>query len=483
MKGAIFDLDGTLLDSMPLWECVGERYLMQRGICADEGLSDVLFSMSMQEGAEYLKNCYALPEPPEKIAEDINQMVFDAYETEIPAKAGVKELLEKFSREGIRMAVATSTDRPMAEAALSRLGLLGYFERIFTCTETGSGKSSPDIYFAAARYLGTAPADTWVFEDALYAIRSAKKAGFSTVGIYDAASSREQALIRETADRYLLDWSLAEGKQRPAVLTIAGSDSSGGAGIQADIKTMMANGVYAMSAITALTAQNTTGVMAVAETAPELLRLQIDAVFGDIRPAAVKIGMTVSAEQIRVIAERLCYYGAKNVVVDPVMAASSGKQLIREEALAAWKGELFPAASLITPNIPEAGILCGFPIETPGDMERAAEALGRAYGCAVLIKGGHRETAADDFLWDDGQTTWFPGRRIHNPNSHGTGCTLSSAIASNLAKGYGMEASVTRAKAYLSAALSAMLNLGAGSGPMDHGFFGEWQEKDSGLLK
>ena len=259
-------------------------------------------------------------------------------------------------------------------------------------------------------------------------------------------------------------------KKRKTTLTIAGSDSSGGAGIQADIKTMQANGVYAMSAITALTAQNTTGVSGIFEVTPEFLGQQLDAVFTDIYPDAVKIGMVASAELVKMIAFKLKEYKAERIVVDPVMVSTSGSRLISEEAIQILKTELFPLASVLTPNIPEAEVLFGASIHSAEDMERAAQAISEEYHCAVLLKGGHQLNDANDLLYAEGKSRWFYGRRIDNPNTHGTGCTLSSAIASNLAKGYGLEEAVECAKEYISGALAAMLDLGAGSGPMDHGF-------------
>ena len=253
-------------------------------------------------------------------------------------------------------------------------------------------------------------------------------------------------------------------------LTIAGSDSSGGAGIQADIKTMTANGVYAMSAVTALTAQNTTGVYGILESTPEFLASQLDCIFTDIFPDAVKTGMVASTGLIEVIADKLKQYKAKNIVVDPVMVATSGSRLISQEAVDALKELLLPLATVLTPNIPEAEVLSGLTISGPADMEKAAQAIGEAYGCAVLCKGGHDLNDANDLLWRNGTCKWFHGRRIDNPNTHGTGCTLSSAIASNLAKGCDLDTAVERAKAYLSGALAAMLDLGAGQGPMDHLF-------------
>ena len=235
-------------------------------------------------------------------------------------------------------------------------------------------------------------------------------------------------------------------------LSIAGSDSCGGAGIQADIKTMTLNGVYAMSAVTALTAQNTTGVSAILEADADFLEKEINAVFEDIYPDAVKIGMVSSSALIERIAERLDFYKAKNIVVDPVMVATSGAKLISDSATDTLKEKLLPIADIITPNIPEAEVLSGMKIADKDDMEKAAVAIGEKFGCAVLVKGGHK------------------GRRIDNPNTHGTGCTLSSAIAANLAKGYSLGQSVERAKTYISGALGAMLDLGKGSGPMNHAF-------------
>ena len=253
-------------------------------------------------------------------------------------------------------------------------------------------------------------------------------------------------------------------------LTIAGSDSSGGAGIQADIKTMTANGVYAMSAVTALTAQNTQGVYAIAETTPQMFLQQLDAVFNDIFPDAVKTGMLFSAALIEATAERLSYYGAHNVVVDPVMVATSGTRLISENAVTALKEKILPIADVVTPNIPEAEVLSGMRIADKYEMEQAAKGIYERYGCAVLLKGGHSINDANDLLYKSGKMTWFEGVRISNPNTHGTGCTLSSAIASNLAKGYTLKDSIKLAKEYICGALSAMLDLGKGSGPLNHAF-------------
>jgi hydroxymethylpyrimidine/phosphomethylpyrimidine kinase len=255
----------------------------------------------------------------------------------------------------------------------------------------------------------------------------------------------------------------------PAVLAISGSDSSGGAGMQADLKTMLACGVFGMSAITALTAQNTTGVRSIQDVSPRILGDQIDMVFEDIAPLAVKIGMVSATDIIDTIAERLTFHHAANIVLDPVMVATSGAKLISDDAVEALTGRLFPMATVVTPNIPEAEVLTDTLIHDQEDMEAAARRIVDEYGCAALVKGGHgTEDANDVLVQTDGTVTWFDGERIANPNTHGTGCTLSSAIASYLAQGDSLPKAVKHAKKYLTGALKAMLDLGHGSGPMDH---------------
>lgn len=253
-------------------------------------------------------------------------------------------------------------------------------------------------------------------------------------------------------------------------LTIAGSDSSGGAGIQADIKTMTLNGVYASSCITAITAQNTQGVRSVQEVDPDILRDQLDMVFEDIFPDAVKIGMVSSKTLIQVIAEALSRHKARKIVLDPVMVATSGARLMEEAALESLVKDLLPLADLITPNIPEGEILAGQEIKSSQDMEKMAKKIGEDYGVAVLLKGGHQISTANDLLYDGEGLTWFYGERVDNPNTHGTGCTLSSAIAANLAKGLSMEEAVKEAKTYITGCLRAGLDLGHGSGPLDHAY-------------
>ena len=256
-------------------------------------------------------------------------------------------------------------------------------------------------------------------------------------------------------------------------MTIAGSDSSGGAGIQADIKTMTANGVYAMSAITALTAQNTTGVTSILEVSPKFLEEQIVANVTDIFPDSVKTGMVASSSLIKVIADSIKKYNLKNIVVDPVMVATSGAKLITDDAIDTLKKILLPLATIITPNIPEAEVLSDMKISTTSDMEQAAKIIFDTFGCAVLLKGGHNINDANDYLYTKDEQIWFHSKRINNPNTHGTGCTLSSAIASNLAKGLSIKQAVENAKQYISGALNSMLNLGKGSGPLNHAYIFE----------
>ncbi|MCQ2464149.1 MAG: bifunctional hydroxymethylpyrimidine kinase/phosphomethylpyrimidine kinase [Oscillospiraceae bacterium] len=252
------------------------------------------------------------------------------------------------------------------------------------------------------------------------------------------------------------------------VLTIAGSDCSGGAGIQADIKTISAHGMYAMSAVTALTAQNTTGVSGIFSVTPEFVGAQLDSIFTDIFPDSIKTGMLSEPGIISIIAEKILEYKAANVVTDPVMISTSGSRLISEDALEVLTEKLFPLARVITPNIPEAEVLSGIKISGTEDMEKAARIIAEKTSAAVLVKGGHSISDATDLLLENGKVMTFSAQRIDNPNTHGTGCTLSSAIACGLAAGLNVSESVRAAKEYLTGALRAQLNLGRGSGPVDH---------------
>lgn len=256
------------------------------------------------------------------------------------------------------------------------------------------------------------------------------------------------------------------------VLTIAGSDSSGGAGIQADLKTFAAHHCYGMSAITALTAQNTTGVQGIHAIPPEFVAMQIDSVFDDIPPQAVKIGMTMNAGIVQAIAGRLRAHHAVNVVLDPVMVSTSGCELIDASARAALMDALMPLATIVTPNLPEAEVLCGHPVADGEEMVAAAREIAARYPTvAVLIKGGHLNDRADDLLLDAaGQCHWLPARRLDTKNTHGTGCTLSSAIAAGLARGDRLETAVAQAKQYVYDALCHDPRLGHGNGPLDHLF-------------
>lgn len=295
-------------------------------------------------------------------------------------------------------------------------------------------------------------------------IRELVGTGINGVSVISAIYG--SAHIEDSARNIRKQVELITGEMKK-VLTIAGSDCSGGAGIQADIKTITVHGAYGMSAITALTAQNTTGVYGVLDVGPDFVAQQIDCIYQDIRPDAVKIGMVSSKEIIRTIIERLSYYKEQVIVLDPVMVATSGSNLISEDAMEVLIKELLPLGTIITPNIPEAERICGFSIESEKDMVRAAKEIGEHIPGAVLIKGGHFEEA-NDLLYKDGKIHWFRAPRIENPNTHGTGCTLSSAIATNLANGYGIVESVGRAKEFLSGAIEIRLDIGKGRGPLNH---------------
>jgi hydroxymethylpyrimidine kinase/phosphomethylpyrimidine kinase len=470
IKGAIFDLDGTLIDSMFIWDTIGEDYLKSFGIEPKENLAEVFKTFTLNQAAKYYRSQYDIKLSVEEIVDGINNMVSEIYRTKVALKPGVSDFLKRLQRSGVKMCVATVTDRPIVEDVLKRLNVREYFSQIFTCAEVGYNKETPEIYRQALKHLETPKTETVVFEDVLHAIKTAKEDGFKVAAVYDSHEPRQKE-IKEFSDYYITDFeSFCFTTKMKTALTIAGSDSSGGAGIQADIKTMTMNGVYAMSAITALTAQNTLGVRTIFDSTPEFLKDQIDTVFEDIFPDSVKIGMVSSSELIDVIADRLNFYNAKNIVVDPVMVATSGSALIKTDAVKTLIEKLLPLATLVTPNIPEAEILSDMKIVNKNDMIKAAEFIEKNYGCSVLLKGGHSINDANDLLCENGKHVWFDGKRIDNPNTHGTGCTLSSAIASNLAEGFSLVDAVRKAKDYISDALAAGLDLGRGSGPLKHNF-------------
>lgn len=470
IKGAIFDFDGTLVDSMWIWNNFAEGYLRTLGKEPNENLAEAFKTFTLEQSAEYYQTHYGVTLSVKEIIDGVNSMVEKYYQSTVELKSGVAEFLKRLSENGVKMCVATVTNRYLVEQTLERLGVRDYFSEIFTCAEVGYDKTTPHIYRKALEHLKTEKSETTVFEDAYHALMTAKNDGFPVVAVYDK-HEKNQVEMRASADYYISDYTNFNWQRTmKTALTIAGSDSSGGAGIQADIKTMTMNGVYAMSAITALTSQNTVGVRAIMEVTPTFLAQQIDAVFEDIRPNAVKIGMVPAAELFEVIADCLAFYRATNIVVDPVMIATSGSELMKRSAISTLTERLLPLATLVTPNIPEAEVLSGRTIKTEEDMLITAKQIGDDYRCAVLLKGGHSVNDSNDLLYANGQYKWFYGKRIDNPNTHGTGCTLSSAIASNLAKGYSLEHSIQKAKDYISGALADMLDLGEASGPMNHAF-------------
>ena len=470
IKGAIFDLDGTLIDSMFIWDTVGNDFLKFRGIEPQENLAEVFKTFTLEQSAQYYRTHYDIELSVKEIEDEINNIAEKYYHTKVVLKPGINEFLKRLQRAGVKMCVATVTDRAIAEAVLKRLNIFQYFTEILTCADVGSNKETPDIYRRALEHLGTEKHETVVFEDVLHALKTAKDDGFKIAAVYDLHEPNQEE-IRELADYYITDFGgFCFKNKMKTTLTIAGSDSIGGAGIQADIKTITMNGVYAMSVITSLTAQNTLGVIDILDTTPQFLKEQLDAVFEDIFPDSIKIGMVSSCELINVIAERLEFYNAKNIVVDPVMLSTSGFSLMKADAVETLATKLLPLATLVTPNIPEAEVLSGMKIINKEDMMKAAGYIQNNYGCSVLIKGGHNINDADDLLCENGDFLWFSRSRIDTTDTHGTGCTLSSAIASNLAKGLSLSCAVNNAKDYITDALFAGLDLGRGPGPLMHNF-------------
>jgi hydroxymethylpyrimidine/phosphomethylpyrimidine kinase len=255
-------------------------------------------------------------------------------------------------------------------------------------------------------------------------------------------------------------------------LTIAGSDSGGGAGVQADLKTFSALGVFGMSALTAITAQNTLGVTAVFELPPDIVAAQIDAVVTDIGVDAAKTGMIANSEIIRVVAAKVREHGIATLVVDPVMVATSGDRLLHEEAVEALRTQLLPLATVVTPNLPEAGVLIGRDVSSLDEMRDAARAIVGLGARSVIVKGGHLDGDAVDVFYDGQRFLELPARRIETTSTHGTGCTLASAIAALLAKGEPLEQAITQAKAYVTAAIVHAYPIGHGHGPVHH--FHQW---------
>ena len=358
IKGAIFDIDGTLLDSMPIWENAGARYLATLGIKAKPDLKERLDALSLPEGAIYMQKEYGLSVSAEDILEGVNQVVKDFYYKEAVMKPGAYALVKRLKENGVKLIIATATDKEMAKAALIRNGIWQDFTGMITCEEAGAGKTSPKVFEFARQKLGTKKEETWVFEDSLYAVKTATEAGFPVCSIYDTYSVGNAKEIQRLSNIYVRDFSEIGDysfSNMKTVLTIAGSDSSGGAGIQADIKTLTVHKVYAMTC----TAQNTVGITEIMPVPAEFFKKQMESIFTDIKPDAVKIGMIASKEQAEIIAEYLEKYSIKNVVADPVMISTSGTVLVEETTRKILYEKLYPKVSLLTPNIPETDFYPG----------------------------------------------------------------------------------------------------------------------------
>ena len=292
--------------------------------------------------------------------------------------------------------------------------------------------------------------------------------GTSIDGIAVISAILAQKNIHQAACDLRLGVNTYLRSQIKKVLTIAGSDSSGGAGIQADLKTMSALHTYGMSAITALTAQNTTGVYGIMDTTPDFLKNQLDCIFTDIYPDAIKIGMVSQSALVDCIADQLIKYKAKKVVLDPVMVSTSGSQLMQNEATIKLLERLIPLADIITPNLSEAEVISQIKIKTKEDMILAAKKISQNYNGYILIKGGHFEGNADDLVYHNGTITWLTAPKLNNSNTHGTGCTLSSAIACFLAKGETPMEAIIHGKEYVYQAIAYGMKLGNGRGPLNH---------------
>jgi len=470
-KYVIFDFDGTLVDSMQMWQNLDNEILGKHGIVPDTFVKNKIKTLSITETAAFFRTRYTLDMTTEELVKEILDLAAYKYENEIKLKPYVKSLLSQFRREGVKMCIATASTRKNVEKVLNMYGIRGHFDFIVTGEEVDLGKEHPQIYLNCADRFGVKPEEILVFEDVYHAVLTASNAGFNVIAVYDECAKDDIFKISQIAYGYINDFSellLQEENSMKKVLTIAGSDCSGGAGIQADIKTITAHKLYASSVITALTAQNTTGVYSIIDVTPEFVASQMDAVFRDIYPDAVKIGMVSNKEIINVIADKLIEYNAMNIVLDPVMISTSGNKLLDDDAIDTLVNKLMPLATLITPNIFEAEILSGITIETKNDMIRAASEINKKYRKEILIKGGHLAFCSDDLLFFDGIQCWFEQENISNENNHGTGCTLSSAIASNLALEKDMATSISDAKEYITGALKDGLDLGKGKGPLNH---------------
>lgn len=480
LAGAIFDFDGTLFDSMHVWYGVLKTYLKQRDIVPKDNIDEMSRTLSFSEIISLFKSDYMLEDSLEVIAKDLRDIIITAYREEVMPKPGALSLLESMYNQGIKMAVASASPLLELELAIDRLGIRKYFEAIVSVEEIGRGKKYSDVYDVALMHLGTRKLDTWVFEDALHAAKTAKEGGYKVLGVKDWSSANQEPEMRKLCDVYVdsleeLEVHYHKNEQNPSpytnlvsVLSIAGSDSSGGAGVQADLKTMLAHGVFGQSVINAITAQNTLGVQEVFDIPASIVAAQIDSVFQDIVPQAVKIGMLSSAEIIETVADKLKIYAPEHIVLDPVMVAQSGGNLMHDSALMSLKTKLLPIASVITPNIYEAECLSGMKINTREDMLAAAKQISQFTNACIVLKGGHIEGDAVDLVYTQDQELWLEAQRIDNPNTHGTGCTLSSAIACNLARGEELINAIKGAKNYVNGAIAAQMDIGKGSGPLDH---------------
>lgn len=481
LKGVILDLDGTLLDSMWVWEALDVEFLAKRNLTVSKDYVEAITPMGFRAAAEYTIQRFGMPETPEEIMKEWQDMAKESYANRVKIKDGVKPVLQFLKDNGIRISVATASDEALFIPCLKNNGVYEYFSAFTTMREVERGKGFPDVYEKAAEKIGCNRENTIVFEDIVQGVKGAKAGGFFTVGVHDKYSQHDEAGLRKEADCYLKNWEQAiqicKSFMVKTALTIAGSDCSGGAGIQADLKTFAAHKVYGMSVISAVVAENTSKVFRIHKVPADVIASQLDAVFEDICPDSVKVGMLADQEAIQVVADKLKQYQPKHVVIDPVMVATSGHSLMEECAISNFKEKLLPCASILTPNIPEAEALTGRKIQTEEDMKQAAEQLHQMGAKTVLVKGGHFKGEALDIYYDGCEFFSYEVRRIPTKNTHGTGCTLSSAIAANLAWEDRETEAIKEAKEYITGAILHAPGIGKGNGPTNH--FYKWNFIDS----
>ncbi len=379
IKGYIIDMDGTLLDSMHIWNELGSRFLELKGITPEANLKDILAPLSINQAIKYIAETYQLKEPLDVLINEVNSLLNHIYLSEIPLKPGALEFITNCFNHHKKLCLLTANNYQATINILDKYNLTSKFDEIITCDHTTLDKRSGEAYNYAISALHLHKDECIVIEDALHAIIAAKKQGFTVWAVADQSNQDDWDEICKISDLNLKKFIRNGDMIMKKVLTIAGTDPTGGAGVQADLKTMTAHKVYGMSIITALVAQNTLGVRDIMEVKPDFLAEQFDCVFEDIYPDAIKIGMVSSPVLIEMIVNKLTSQKDCPIVVDPVMVSTSGSRLLADNALRLLKEKLIPLATIITPNIPEAQVLTNLKINTKDDMITAAKMISEWY--------------------------------------------------------------------------------------------------------